>query len=390
MSKVLVLDGKSIATVAIVRSLGKKGLEVDCGEEYKACPGSLSKYVKKKVVYPPPDKEPDLFIEKIFSLVREQQYDLVVPVSDSTTVLLSKYKTELSKFTRIPTPDYQTVMMARDKSKTVKIAMKNGIPCPVTFFPDEQKLNGIMDKINYPVLIKPCESSGARGIRHVDSPDTLISEYSHVKELYGKAIIQEYIPSKEGRYLLHTLFNQSHKPVAVCVIQAIRCYPANGGPTAFGKTVVQEEVWKYGLELLRAMNWQGVAEVEFLVDERDNQPKLMEVNQRFGNPVGLAIEAGVDIPYLLYNLVVNEAVEQIFNYKIGTKWRWFFPQDLLWFLTAQDRASSLKSFFSFIDNDLHYAAMSLSDLGPSLGIIMQSLRFITNKERRNFMFKRGW
>ncbi len=40
--------------------------------------------------------------------------------------------------------------------------------------------------------------------------------------------------------------------------------------------------------------------VEFKLDPRDNTPKLMEINPRFWGSLALAIESGVNFPYLLY------------------------------------------------------------------------------------------
>jgi predicted ATP-grasp superfamily ATP-dependent carboligase len=388
--RVLVLDGRSIATVAIVRSLGKKGIRVTCGEEFKNSPGALSKYVDRKVVYPSPSKMPDLFMEKMISLLKNGEYELLLPVSDMTSMMVSKNKDELSRYTRVPTPDLETLMKARDKSRTMKFALENAIPCPKTYFPEETSIEEIKKTVKYPVVIKPCESSGARGIRYADSPETLGNEFEKLKQSYDKVIIQEFIPSSEGRYLLHTIFETDHKPIAACVLQAIRCYPDNGGPTAFGKTVFRPEITDYGLRLLEAMKWQGVAEAEFLIDERDGKPKLMEVNPRFGNPVGLVIEAGIDIPGKLYEMMVNGRTEMALKYKIGVKWRWFFPQDFLWLFTAKHRAGRMGSFWRFFDNDLHYADISFSDLGPSLGLFLQSLRFLVKREKRDFIFNRGW
>jgi hypothetical protein len=88
MPKVLILDGKLVATVSIVRSLCRKDIGIACGEEYQSRPGALSKFVKNKIVYPSPTKIPDLFLEKIFSLIRGGEYDLITPVPDKTSVLL--------------------------------------------------------------------------------------------------------------------------------------------------------------------------------------------------------------------------------------------------------------------------------------------------------------
>ncbi len=390
MSKVLVLDGKSIATIAIVRSLAKHEIEVTCGEEFRACPAFFSKYVKKGIVYPSPEKNPDLFIEKIHDLVKNNNYDLVMPVADETTVLLSQYKRELSKFTRIPTPDYDTVMKGRDKARTIKVALENGIPCPKTYFPEVQSLDEIRDSVEYPVLIRPCQSSGARGIRFVDSPERLADEYERVSKLYGQAFIQEYIPNEEGRYNLSALFKQNAEPRAVCVIKGIRSYPLNSGPWSIAQTTENPNILEYGSKLLHALNWYGVACVEFLIDRRDGKPKLMEVNPRFWNAVALDIESGVDFPYMLYKMVVDGDVTPNYSYRSDAKWRWLLPQDILWLFSPPHEWGKVKDFLKFRDKDLHYAVLSRSDPGPTIGIIFQSLKFLASKEKRDFMFNRGW
>lgn len=393
MSKVLVLDGKSIASVSIVRSLGKRGIAVTCGEEYRACPGFFSRYVRSRVVYPSAEKHPELFLERIRHILKNDKYDLVVPIRDETTMLLAEHRDELSQYTRVPTAPYETIMKARNKISTLNIAIDNDIPCPRTYFPDEKGcLAELSENVTYPALVRPCESSGGRGIVLVDSAERLETEYVRVKRGYGQAFVQEYVPSKEGRYLVHALFNERSEPVAACVIQTVRCYPINGGPTAVGETVINAEVLNYGLKMLKAMDWQGVAEVEFLMDERDSKPKLLEVNPRFGMPVGLAVSAGIDIPYLLYSMTSNRNSESTYEYgyKAGIRWRWLFPQDILWFLATRDKASAAREFFKFYGRDLHYAVLAISDPGPTLGVALQSIKFLLSREKRDFIFKRGW
>lgn len=74
-------------------------------------------------------------------------------------------------------------------------------------------------------------------------------------------------------------------------------------------------------KILDHVNWHGVAMVEFKLDERTNKPVLIEVNPRFWGSVYQAIAAGVNFPYLLYEMALYGDVEPVFNYKVGVKTR---------------------------------------------------------------------
>jgi predicted ATP-grasp superfamily ATP-dependent carboligase len=389
MPKVLVLDGKLISALAIVRSLGRRGFDITCGEEFKASLGSLSKYVKNKMVYPSPSLLPDLFIENIYSLVKHNKYDMILPVADDTTLLLAKNKNKFAEYTNIPTPDFDTITLARDKSVTMKIAAQAGIPCPITYYPENQSIDEIKNQARYPVLIKPCESSGARGIRYVDNPGYFDQEYFNVKKAYRKVYIQEFIPNIK-HYSICVLMDQNSDLKAYFAYQELRQYPTTGGSAAYAISVQQPQLIDYAVKLLKVMKWSGVANLEYVIDERDNSPKLIEINPRFWMSLELAIKAGVDFPYLLYQQSMNIPFEIKSEYKIGTKYRWLFPADILWLWNNKNKLSSYGPFLKFFSRDLHYAVLSPSDIGPSLGILIQSMRFLVNKQNRQMMFNRGW
>ena len=64
MTRVLVTDGHSRASLQIVRSLGRLGLDVYVSESFKLNPSFFSKYVKGTHVYPHPSNE-DKFISSL-------------------------------------------------------------------------------------------------------------------------------------------------------------------------------------------------------------------------------------------------------------------------------------------------------------------------------------
>ena len=385
MNNVLVTDGRSRASLAIVRSLGKRGIRVISGEAF-ICTSFYSKYATR-LFYPDPDKYPNLFMQKILEVVKENEIDVVIPVRDGATLLLSKYKKELSRFTRTPLADYDTLMKGRDKAQTLKIAMDNNIPCPQTYFIDgDDNLRKIMNKLKFPVVIKPHRSSGSRGIKYVHSSKELLQAYSKVQNQYGEAMVQEYIP-QGGAYGVSMLFNHG-KPRAIFAHKRLREYPNSGGPSTLRESVKYPEIEEYATTLLKALNWHGVAMVEFRVDPRDGKQKLMEINPRFWGSLQLAISSGVDFPYLLYKMAIEDDVKPVFEYKTGVKVRWLLLGDILWFLDNPNKLKVLPEFLKF--KDLGYDILSLNDPLPALGAILEGFISLTKKGRREHAFDRGW
>lgn len=385
MTCVLVTDASKRETLAIVRSLSKKGIAVTVGEDRKLCCSFFSKYIKNKIIYPNPAENPFSFIKSIYELVKRSKYDAIFPVDDQTTILFSKYKDKLSKYTKVPVADYETIMKGRDKAKTIKIAMENGIPCPKTYFVDDiEEIR--KDEIEFPVVIKPRESSGARGIAYVNSLEELMREYKKVKKRYGTPLIQEYIPHNGGHYSVCALFNQDSEPRAIFVYKELRQYPITGGPATFSVSVEKTDVLKYAIKLLKAMKWYGVAHLDFLIDSRDKKPKLLEVNPRFWSSLELAILSGVDFPYLLYKMALDDDVETVTKYETGIKLR-FLVGDILWLLGTKNKLKALPEFLKFMDGSIGYAIWSLDDPKPIVGFILDNLLCMIKKDRREHILR---
>lgn len=75
-----------------------------------------------------------------------------------------------------------------------------------------------------------------------------------------------------------------------------------GGPSTCAISVYDPKLLDYGLKILGALNWHGIAMVEFKKDSKDGTFKLMEINPKFWGSLDLAIASGIDFPYLLYKM----------------------------------------------------------------------------------------
>lgn len=388
MHKILVTDGRSLASLAIIRSLGQKGFEIHCGDEFKYNLSSFSKYVTKKVIYPSPEKFPEEFMTYLKKLNEDEKYNMIIPVRDETTLLLAKNKNNFPQSTNIYLADYDIILKFRNKGEAIKLAQEYGIPVPKTYFPEDIDIQEIKNFTNYPILIRPRISSGSRGIKYVASPSDFDDAYNEIKKEYGEPMIQEYVSHAGGHYSIGSLFDENSNPVAVHVYKEIKQYPISGGPAVVALSVEKEPWVDKLLELLEKVGWKGPSHMDVLLDPITNAPKLLEVNPRFWMSLNLSINSGVDFPYLLYQLGNKDSI-CIEPYKTGIKYRWVFPNEILWLTQTPNKIKGLKQFLNFWDRTTCYSSLSLDDPMASFGVFCQCISFLSNSESRKLMFKRG-
>jgi len=122
----------------------------------------------------------------------------------------------------------------------------------------------------------------------------------------------------------------------------LKMNPPRGGSGIYNQTTDEPILRDYAGRLVEALGWHGVAQIEFRWDERDDTPKLMEINPKFWGTLALSIEAGVDFPALACQLALEGDVEPVEHYEVGKRYRWMFPSELQVALMAADRKAALK------------------------------------------------
>jgi predicted ATP-grasp superfamily ATP-dependent carboligase len=371
MGRVLITDAGGRNVVSAVRSLGKMGITVVGADESRLALSFFSKYCNEKLIYPSHQKYP---IDWLNWLVRElstRSYEMVMPISDNCVEMVSKNRDIISQYTKVPVVDHATWMKARDKSETLKFAMQAHVPHPETrFIAEINEVEAVANEMEFPVVIKPKQSCGSRGIVYVPKPENLHKAYLSVHNAYPFPMVQEFIPRGGSTYGVSLLFNKEAEPRAVFAHKRLREFPVKGGPSTLRESVHNPELVDMAVRLLKSINWYGVAMVEFKEDPRDGQYKIMEINPRFWGSLPLAILAGVDFPYLLYRMVMDGDVEPVMNYPEGVRCRWLLPGDILHFIWNPQRFRLKPSFFNFSKNNRHDDFISLEDPFPTLGFFI--------------------
>ena len=387
MPKVFITNAQRRKALPVVRSLGSKGIHVTVGDTARFPFAAFSRYCHRALVYPSPSATPNTFVDWLLENLRRDGYDVIFPLDEDVIDAILLKRKEVEQYTRLPLPEIEQYCRARDKAQTIKLALKYNIACPKTYFVEEpEELESVANQIDFPLVIKPRRSFGGRGLVFTQTRETLKKDWLKVHQNYPFPLIQEFIPHGGDAFGVSALFNSKHEVRAVFVHRRIREYPVSGGPSTLRESVCNPTLMETGIELLRKLNWYGVAMVEFKVDPRDGQPKLMEINPRFWGSLPLAIYSGIDFPYLLYRMAMEGDIEPVLEYQVGVKCRWLLG-DFMHFLANPDRLKLNPSFFHF-SSDTKYDVESFEDAFPFFGYFFSVLIRMFDKGFRKDVARR--
>jgi predicted ATP-grasp superfamily ATP-dependent carboligase len=149
------------------------------------------------------------------------------------------------------------------------------------------------------------------GVRFVE-PNRPPDYRSVIDEMGHEPIVQEHIQGPE--YGFFALFNNGQLK-AKFQHKRLLSMSYTGGASVLRISVYFKELDDLGIKLLKALNWHGPAMVEFKFDSRDKKFKLMEINPRFWGSLSVAIDSGVDFPYLYYQIAANGDCEDVLEYR---------------------------------------------------------------------------
>ncbi|TYP70095.1 ATP-grasp domain-containing protein [Paenibacillus methanolicus] len=327
---VLVTDALLRKSLAAVRSLGAKGIPVYAADSTRFTPTGFSKHCAGRLLSPHPSEQPEDYAAWLVETAARMPGLVLLPMDEATVGITIAERERLAALSaRFLQPDAEPFRRAADKYETVRAARELGMETPFTWMPqDEKELAAIAASEAFPLVIKPRHSSGSRGIRFVHNAEALGTAYREAAAGGPPPMIQQYIPPGE-RLDAAILVDAQGRLAASFVQREVRHYPADIGPSTVQESIAMPELAEQAAALLAKLGWRGIAEAEWMRDPRDGRLKLMEINPRYWNSLHLAIQSGVDFPYLHYRLSLGERVEPVTSYRIGQVTRNLLPGDLL-------------------------------------------------------------
>ena len=324
---VLVLGSDPRSFLSIIRSLGRAGLRVHIAWHPSDSVVLHSRYLHRAHELPAYRENDTAWLVALRRLLEAEHFELVIPTNDPSVTAFQRHKAALSGLARLYTINDQAFEILFDKIKTNELARNVGVPTPdelVVAAADQA--SGVVRDFGPPVVLKPRTSYNSANpasnlvVRSAHSQEEL--EWKLIDMLQdGSVAIQKNclghgvgieLLMEDGRPLLAFQHERVHEP------------PLGGGSSYRRSVPLTPELFDASVRLLAAINYTGIAMVEFKVNPQTGDWRLMEVNARFWGSLPLALAAGADFPLALYELLVEGRVEVPNRYRTGLYCRnWF-------------------------------------------------------------------
>jgi D-aspartate ligase len=369
-----IVIGGDYQGLGIVRSLGRQGIPV-CVVDDELSISRYSRYCTKFVKLANLRDE-RVTVDSLLELGKRLRLDgwVLYPTREELVAALSRHRSELSEMFRVPTPDWGSVKWAWDKRNTYSLARELDIPTPVTHY-NLENLDELdqLHSLTPPFAIKPAIKE--HFFYTTKAKAWLANSHAELRTLFHKAselapcgeiMVQELIPGGGSQQFSYCAFFCDGEAVGKMVVRRRRQHPLQfGRASTYVETLDIPVLEELSERFLRAIDYYGLVELEYKLDPRDSQYKLLDVNARTWGYHSLGAEAGVDFSYMLYADQIGLPVS-VCKGRPGVGWvrtTTDIPAALAGILRGD---TSLKGYLRSLQSCDAEAVFSLSDPVPGL------------------------
>lgn len=320
----IIIEGH-VQGLSNTRSLGAAGIPVivvDKGD----CVARHSRYCQRFFLCP--EYGTDALVDFLIQLASTHNLKnwLLMPSNDHAVLTLSRNKARLESYFKVTTPGLNIIENIYDKSRLLTLAQTLGVPTPETFY--ARNASPAVVPLVFPVLTRGrfgldfCKTTGRKAFLAHDEAEfhrqlALIAKTFPVK----KTLTQSLIPDDgTNKTISFAAFCVAGEIKAYWMGEKLREHPIRFGTATCAKSMYAETCLTHSVKLLRALEYTGVCEVEYLKDPMDNQYKLIEINARTWLWVGLARACGMDFAKMTYDYANNKIYDYPNKYTLNLQW----------------------------------------------------------------------
>ena len=259
--------------------------------------------------------------EAVLRVAQEKQIDGIMSFGVDPGVVTAAYVQE--KMGLPAFGPYESVRILQNKDLFRNFLTEHGFVVPkAKGFSSMEDALADLSWYEYPVIVKPTDSAGSKGVTRVDSENALrpALEHAFANSISGKVIVEEFI-EKMGCSSDSDSFSLNGKLV-FCSFSAQRFDENAAGPyvpAAFSwpSTFGQEYEMKLRAELQRLLTLLGMKTSVYNIETRigkNGKPYIMEVSPRGGgNRLSemLRYATGVDLITACTRAAVGDSVENV-------------------------------------------------------------------------------
>jgi len=375
--KVLIIGDDTRSFLATVRSLGRKGIEVHAAPFSMRAPALSSKYIRQVHRLPYYLDGGADWLAAMQKLMLDEQFELIIPCEERSLLPLYKHQHDLPGTCALAIPSQPALDAFFDKLNTRQLASEMGVPVAKgRLLLATDTVDGLLDYLTLPIIAKQRQSYSwpelyvRTSVKIISSRSELDSFLCSLDKGSSHIFFEEMFP---GRGLgVSVLCRQG---VVLQAFEHHRVHELSGSSYYRKSAPLDAGRLAAVASMVKAVAYTGVAMFEFKLNEASGDWILLEVNARPWGSLPLPVAAGVDFPYLLYQMVVKNEVPPQRTYKSRIYGRNLIPD--LWQLRAQlqslspRRGSQIAHFIGWMSEfgrvligREHLDAMVLDDMRP--------------------------
>ncbi|MER5866303.1 ATP-grasp domain-containing protein [Kitasatospora sp. NPDC002040] len=338
--------------VGVIRTLGRLGVPVYAVVEDRWTPAALSRYltgafVRRTSGTEDPAELVGLLLEIGAAIGRPS---VPVATDDEAAVLLAEHAEELSAHFLLPKVPPALPRLLASKAGLFEVCRRYGVPSPAAWVPQGYgELLAVGREHGYPLVLKNLEAwtrLRAPAVRHttVVRGETELRAACPPGEV-PSVLVQEYLPPELAQdWITHLCCGPDGAEPLVFTGRKLRSWPPGAGVTTRAQSLPNPELAAMAREFCRRLGYRGAADLDWRLDLRDGQYKLVDFNPRTGAQFRLfQTVTGVDVVRALHlgltGRQVPEGPQLVRSFGVGqldlpsaavTCWReGRLPQDVL-------------------------------------------------------------
>lgn len=249
----------------------------------------------------------------------------VVPASDMSLQIVCAASAELSRFCAVAAPPLAIVQRVLNRETMLATAKAVGIPISdAVKIPRASDLDSALERLRFPVIARVGDRSSwvSRELapRTFASAEALRAIFA-TQPRFGEGLLFQSDHGEDG-VGIGLLLSKGKRITSVQHRRLSESPPSGGAAVVAISEAVDVKLLEYSMRLLRALEWEGVAMVEFRRDRATGKSVLVDVTARFWGTLPLDIRAGVDFPLYAWQLSQGITPSPPASYPHGLRVRW--------------------------------------------------------------------
>tara|TARA_Y100000768_G_scaffold388939_1_gene388989 strand:- start:5136 stop:6140 length:1005 start_codon:yes stop_codon:yes gene_type:complete len=262
------------------------------------------------------------YINQVLKICEQNSLNLIIPLSDKESLRLSKYKIRFKKSgVTILVNDYKLMKKINDKRYVYKKIQKEKIKTPRFYL--VKNYSGFLAKLKNlkfpkkPIVLKPKNSAGGRGIIILKSTNKKINDSIQVGKREKKVDIknfnfQNYLKKFKDFIMMEYLVKPSYdvdyfKLKNKQLISVRERLNPSGIPYKGNIIKHNRKIELYCKRIARVLDLKGLVDFDIMHNEK-NEPVLLELNPRPSGSVVVNHFAGFKFLSIILKIIYNKKI----------------------------------------------------------------------------------